>query len=96
MRLRKTDTLLEDTSFLKIPARLAKKLLELGETFGRREGDILSISLRLTQKDLADMVGATREGINKEIRSLRDKGIVSTSGQELRILNINRLKRRIR
>lgn len=95
-RLRKTDDLLEDTSFLNIPARFAKKLIELGETFGRRDGDTLEISLRLTQKDLADMVGATRESINKELRNLREKGVVSVSGHTLRINDVNRLKRRIR
>jgi CRP-like cAMP-binding protein len=95
-RLRKTDDLLEDTSFLNIPARFAKKLLELGETFGRKEGDSLEISLRLTQKDLADMVGATRESINKELRVLRDKEIIELSGHTIRIVDMNRLKRRVR
>ncbi|MFP4477168.1 MAG: Crp/Fnr family transcriptional regulator [Desulfatibacillaceae bacterium] len=95
-RLRKTDDLLEDTSFLNIPARFAKKLLELGETFGRKDGETLEISLRLTQKDLADMVGATRESINKELRVLRDKEIVSLSGHNIRIVDVNRLKRRVR
>ena len=54
-RLRRTDKILEDTVFLKIPARFAKKLLELGNCFGRREKNQLQIHLRLTQKDLADM-----------------------------------------
>ena len=96
IRLRRTDDLLEDTSFLNIPARFAKKLLELGDTFGRRDGETLNISLRLTQKDLADMVGATRESINKELRVLREKGIVSISGSSLTIQDISRLKRRVR
>ncbi|MFC1859415.1 Crp/Fnr family transcriptional regulator [Thermodesulfobacteriota bacterium] len=95
-RLRKTDDLLEDTSFLNIPARFAKKLLELGDTFGRREGDSLEISLRLTQKDLADMVGATRESINKELRTLRERGLVTTTDKVIKIHNIKRLTRRVR
>ncbi len=95
-RLRRTDDLLEDTSFLNIPARFAKKLIELGQTFGRRDTEKMEISLRLTQKDLADMVGATRESINKELRVLREKGIVAISGNTLRIEDLDRLKRRIR
>jgi CRP-like cAMP-binding protein len=95
-RLRRTDALLEDASFLKIHARLAKKLLELGETFGRREGDSIEINLRVTQKDLADMVGATRESINKELRILRDKGIVAVTGHSFRITDVHRLSSRIR
>jgi CRP-like cAMP-binding protein len=94
-RIRSTDNLLEDTSFLNIPARFAKKLLELADSFGRREADHIEISLRLTQKDLADMVGATRESINKELRSLREKGIVSISDRAIRIHDTERLRRKI-
>lgn len=94
-RLRRTDDMLEDHSFLNIPGRFAKKLIELGETFGRRDGDQVEISLRLTQKDLADMVGATRESINKELRTLREKGLVTTTDKVIRIHNLPRLRRRI-
>ena len=96
IRLRKTDELLEDTTFLNIPARFAKKLLEIGETFGRQDGESLKISLQLSQQELADMVGATRESINKELRILREKGLVSVTDKHIYIHNIERLKRRIR
>jgi len=95
MRLRKTDELLEDTSFLNISARLAKKLLDIGETFGNRDGNAVEIRLRLTQKDLADLVGATRESINKELRILREKGLLSITPESIRIHDIKRLIRRI-
>jgi len=96
MRLRKTDDLLEDTSFLNIPARLAKNLLEIGETFGHKDGEMVEINLRLSQKELADMVGATRESINKELRVLREKGLVTVTDKAIYIHDIKRLKRRIR
>ncbi len=96
MRLRKTDDLLGDTSFLNIPARFAKKLLDLGETFGHRDGKKLIISLRLTQKDLADMVGATRESINKEIKLLREKGLITVTNNAICINDPKRLMRKIR
>jgi CRP/FNR family cyclic AMP-dependent transcriptional regulator len=95
LRLRKTDDLLEDTSFLNIPARLAKKLLEIGETLGTKDGETLKINLKLSQQELADMVGATRESINKELRVLREKGLVSVVGNITYIHDITRLKRRI-
>ncbi|MBW1988846.1 MAG: Crp/Fnr family transcriptional regulator [Deltaproteobacteria bacterium] len=95
-RLRKTDDLLEDSSFLNIPARFAKKIIQLGEMFGKKDGNTMEIHLRLTQKDLADMVGATRESINKELRVLREKNIIYTDGKVLRINDVARLSRRIR
>jgi CRP/FNR family cyclic AMP-dependent transcriptional regulator len=93
-RLRKTDNQLEDAVFLKVRARFAKKLLELGECFGKRGKNKLEINLRLTQKDLADMIGATRESVNKEFRELREKGIVSLTDKAICIHDTARLKRR--
>jgi CRP/FNR family cyclic AMP-dependent transcriptional regulator len=94
-RLRKTDDLLEDTSFLSVSGRIAKKLVELGEEFGTQEKNIIRIGLRLTQQDLADLVGTTRESINKELKVLRGKGLVSTEGGYIQLLDIARLRRRV-
>jgi len=97
MRLRKTDDLLEDTCFLNISARFAKKLVELAEDYGHQDKDTtLIIDLDLKQKDLAGMIGATRESVNKELRILREKGLVSGTGSKIRIHNLELLKRRMR
>ena len=93
-RLRHTDDLLEDTCFLQISARFAKKLVELAATHGRQEGDKVCIDLTLTQQDLASMVGTTRESINKELRTLREKGLVSIQDNVIGINDLERLKRR--
>jgi CRP/FNR family transcriptional regulator, cyclic AMP receptor protein len=95
MRLRRTDDLLEDTCFLNISARFAKKLLELAEEHGEQEGDLIFINLDLKQRDLASMVGATRESINKELRLLREKGLISMIGNQIQIYNLEFLKRRV-
>ena len=95
VRLRKTDDLLEDTCFLHISSRFAKKLVELTETYGRQEGNTMLIDLSLTQKDLASMIGTTRESINKQLRILREKGLVSIIDNKILIYNLELLKRRI-
>ncbi len=95
MRLRKSSDLLEDTCFLNISERFAKKLVDLCETYGRQEDDAVRIDLHLVQKDLADMIGATRESVNKEMKILREKGLVTTTGSTIRVLNLERLRRRI-
>ncbi|MCP3925255.1 MAG: Crp/Fnr family transcriptional regulator [Desulfobacterales bacterium] len=94
-RLRRTDELLEDTCFLNISARLAKKLIELAEKYGKVDGKTVYVDLGLTQKELGDTIGATRESINKELKSLREKGLVQTEGNKIRILDIEELKRRV-
>ncbi|MBN2397492.1 MAG: Crp/Fnr family transcriptional regulator [Deltaproteobacteria bacterium] len=98
LRLRRTDELLEDAHFLNIPTRFARRLVELARKHGRRkteEGPI-EIDLHLTQKDLASIVGTTRESINKELRTLREKGLVNTEGNTLQIIDLERLEKRAR
>jgi len=96
MRLRKTDDLLEDAHFLNISTRFARRLVELAQRYGhqKEEGGAIEIDLRLTQKDLAGIVGTTRESINKELRILREKKLVDTEGSSIRILDLKRLEKR--
>ena len=95
-RLRKADDFLEDIFFLNIAARLAKKLIELAGSNGFREGEDGPIKLSFTQKDLAGMIGATRESVNKELRSLREKNLIALSGKAILIQNMKGLQKRIR
>ena len=93
-RLRNTDDFLEGTCFLSVSARLAKKLLDLAESYGRKDGDRVYIDLNLTQKELGDMIGSTRESINKELKILRDKGLITKQENKIQIIDMARLKRR--
>ena len=52
--------------------------------------------LCVSQLELAGMIGATRESVNKELNILRKKGLVQTSRNRITILDLARLKRRIR
>jgi len=95
-RIRDTDMLLAESHFLDITSRLAKKILDLGDAFGVREGRKVRIGVKITQKDLASMIGATRESINKQLKALRDQGLVRISGGTIEILNRERLVQRAR
>ena len=95
-RIRDTDMLLADKHFLDITSRLAKKILDLGDTFGIREGGQVRIGVKITQKDLASMIGATRESINKQLKALRDQGLIRICGGTIEILNRERLVRKAR
>jgi CRP-like cAMP-binding protein len=95
-RIRETDMLLADVHFLDITSRLAKKILDLGDTFGIRDGGQVRIGVKITQKELASMIGATRESINKQLKALRDQGLVRISGGTLEILNRGKLVQKAR
>jgi CRP/FNR family cyclic AMP-dependent transcriptional regulator len=95
-RLRKANDFLEDIFFLKVAARLAKKLIELAGSNGFREGENGPIKLSVTQKDLAGMIGTTRESVNKELRILREKNLIGLSGNNILIRDLEALQQRIR
>ena len=95
-RLRKTDDFLTEVCFLNISARLARRLLEMSESLIRENNPGASMELKLTQKDLASLLGTTRETINRELKILRDRGIVSTSRNLITIHNLELLKRCIK
>ena len=93
--MRQADILVEDASFLDLPARLAKRLLELAEMHGTKTINGIHINLKLTQKDIAAMVGATRESVNKQLRTCHDRGIIRIGNQKLTILKPEELQKRI-
>lgn len=95
-RIRGTNSLLADRQFLNITSRLAKKILDLGDTFGIREGEQVRIGVKITQRELASLIGATRESVNKQLKALRDRGLVRISGGTIEILNYDRFIRETR
>lgn len=95
-RIRDADMLLAERNFLDITSRLAKKILDLGDTHGIQEGGQIRIGVKITQKDLASMIGATRESINKQLKTLRDHGLVRICDGTIEILNREMLVRETR
>jgi len=57
--------------------RLARQLLALGETLGRKQGDRLALTPRITHQMLADMLGVRRETVTLHIGRLSELGAVS-------------------
>jgi CRP/FNR family transcriptional regulator, cyclic AMP receptor protein len=94
-RLRNTDQMVEDLIFLDVYGRVAKKLLELADAHGVKTEEGIRIDVRLTQQELASMVGASRESVNKVLGYFTDKNFISTDKHRITIHNTNDLKRRI-
>jgi CRP-like cAMP-binding protein len=68
-RLRRTSEQVEDITFLDLPARLAKTLLWLAA----RSRYAVSRKITLTQREISEIVGMTRESINKQLRAWEDR-----------------------
>ena len=76
LRLKRVSELVEDTLFLNLPLRLAKKLSALARLYGQDVDGGTRVDLKLSQEEWGDLVGATRESINKQVRLWVDEGIV--------------------
>jgi CRP/FNR family transcriptional regulator/CRP/FNR family cyclic AMP-dependent transcriptional regulator len=94
-RLRQTDAMIEDLLFLDVHGRVAKKLLELADLHGVRTPQGIRIDLRLTQGDLAAMVGASRESVNKVMGYFTDKCFISTDKYKITIMRLAELRLRV-
>jgi CRP/FNR family cyclic AMP-dependent transcriptional regulator len=93
--LRRTNQQVEDLIFLDVDGRVAKKLLELADSHGVTVARGTQIAIRLTQQELASMVGASRESINKVMGYFTDKGYISVDRHRITIHHINELQKRI-
>jgi len=96
LRLRRTDDMVAEVCFLNVSARLAKRLVDLVESRHQMNKGDEKYDVSLTQRELASLIGVSRETINKELKILRQKGIVTTSRNTIAICDLDRLKNRIR
>ena len=91
-RLRRSEALIQDAVFLNAGPRLARQLLRLAETYGRKDGDAICIDLAVSQSDLASLVGMTRESINKQLCNWRRAGVIWFKGKNYKVLKLDTLR----
>jgi CRP/FNR family transcriptional regulator, cyclic AMP receptor protein len=95
-RLRRTNENLADLVFSDVPGRVAKALLDLSERFGRPTDDGLRVAHDLTQEELAQLVGASRETVNKALADFASRGWLRLEARAVVLLDIDRLRKRAR
>ena len=86
-RLRKLSEVMEDTLFLTLPTRLAKKILALADSYGRPTEDGVVIELKLPQHELGELVGTSRESVNKQLRAWVEAGLVQVDRGYITVCN---------
>src|SRR5215216_2947320 len=84
--VRRTTRQISDLAFLSLQGRVAAKLLDLSEPDGSR-------SRRITQVELATMVGGSRQSVNQALRSLESRGYIRSAGRTFEILDREQLRR---
>jgi CRP/FNR family transcriptional regulator, cyclic AMP receptor protein len=99
-RLRRTNETLADLVFSDVPGRVAKALLDLSTRFGQPAGedeqDGIKVAHDLTQEELAQLVGASRETVNKALADFAQRGWIKLEARAVVLLDTERLSRRAR
>ena len=95
-RLRRTNEAMADLVFTDVPGRVAKALLDLSEKFGVAEQEGIRVRHDLTQEELAQLVGASRETVNKALSEFAHRGWLRIEGRSVLLLDSERLARRAR
>ena len=95
-RLRKTNEVVADLVFSDVPGRVSKALLDLADRFGRTADDGVHVHHDLTQEELAQLVGASRETVNKALADFASRGWIRLEPRSVVIMDIDRMRHRAR
>ena len=90
-RLRLMFDVIEDLNTRPLAARLAKQLLLLARSYGVAEGGEIRIGLQLAQEDLAQLLGASRQRVNQELKGFEREGAVRVEPTRLAVLSKDKL-----
>ncbi len=93
-RLRRTHDVLADLVFSDVPGRVARQLLDLAERFGVPTNEGVYVAHDLTQEELAQLVGASRETVNKALADFAQRGWLRIEARAVILLDAERLARR--
>ena len=86
-RLRLMFDAIEDLNTLPLAARLAKQILLLARSYGIQQGDEIRVGLQLAQEDIAQLLGASRQRVNQELKGFEREGAVRIEPTRLVVLS---------
>jgi len=95
-RIRRTNDAMADLVFSDVPGRVAKALMDLGEKFGEVTPEGLMVTHDMTQEELAQLVGASRETVNKALADFAQRGWIRLESRQVLIIDVERLGKRAR
>ena len=81
----------EDLNTRPLAARLAKQILLLARSYGVEQGDETRVGLQLAQEDIAQMLGASRQRVNQELKGFEREGAVRIEPTRLVVLSKDKL-----
>lgn len=90
-RLRLMFDQFEDLNTRPLQVRLAKQIILLAKSYGIKQGEEIRIGLELAQEDLAQLLGASRQRVNQELKGFEREGAVRVEPTRLVVLSRDKL-----
>ena len=90
-RLQRIETKFSEMAFHSAPARLAKLLLQLGETMGEQDQDIIRLKVRLTHQNLANLIGTSRETVSALLGQFQRQGLLNQDRRQICLVDTDKL-----
>jgi CRP/FNR family cyclic AMP-dependent transcriptional regulator len=94
-RLRQTSKQVEDVMFRHLESRVAKALLRLAESVGLHGLQSASVELHVSQRELGNMAGGSRESVNKILQNRHRQGLIDLGKASVLIRDLEALRRLI-
>ena len=91
-RLRAMDEMIGDMVFLDVPTRVAKKLVDLAQTYQDNRNPLGQLTIPMGQEELSRQVGSSRETVSRALTTYRKMGLVTTSHRRITITNMKGLE----
>lgn len=92
-RLQRNNNDLADLFFTDVPGRVAKQLLQLAQQFGSQEGGALRVTHDLTQDEIAQLVGSSRQSVGRALADFAQRGWIRLAYKSVLIMDSERLAR---
>lgn len=86
-RIRAVNQQIEDLAFKDVHGRVASTLLSLAQTEGQKANGQVTIKIRMTHQDLANMVGSSRETVTRALNRMQAEGVIAISHQQITLLD---------
>jgi CRP-like cAMP-binding protein len=90
-RLRRTNEQVEDLAFLDLEARIAKVLMRLSEENDADQSPTKSVGVKISQRALGELVGGSRESVNKHLQDWKRSGLIAIEKGSIVIRDIEAL-----
>ena len=93
LRFRQIENRIEELLFRDVPSRLARLLLRLVDQHLRQTKQGTRINIKLSQQELANLIGATREMTSMVLNSFKKQGLINVESKHIYIINRNQLEK---